>query len=55
MLLIAMVSRLFALKLSSYAIATAGANDNVSVRIFDPNLNFNVVNATRRVIRRIKA
>jgi hypothetical protein len=55
MLLIAVVSCLFALKFSGYPIATSGANDNVGVGGFDPNFNFYVVNAIRWVIRRIKA
>lgn len=46
---------LFALRLIGYAIAAAGAHDNVRAGGFDPDFDFDGVDAACRMIRRIKA
>src|SRR5215510_4012383 len=51
----AILDCLFDLKFSGYPIAAAGAHNNVRAGGFDPDFNFDVVNAARRMVRRIKA
>src|SRR5262245_39987422 len=51
----AILNCLFALKFSGYPIAAAGTHDNVRAGSFDPDFNFDVVNAARRMVRRVKA
>jgi hypothetical protein len=46
---------LFGLKVSGYPIAAAGTDNDVSTGGFDPDFNFDVVNAARRMVRRVKA
>src|SRR5262245_7114813 len=46
---------LFVLKFSGHTIAAAGTHDNVRSGSFDPDFDFDVVNAARRMVRRVKA
>ena len=46
---------LFALNFSGYPITAAGTHDNVMAGSFGPDFNFDVVNAARRMVRRVKA
>jgi hypothetical protein len=44
-----------ALKFSGYPIAAAGTHYNVRASSFDPDFNFDIVTAARRMVRRVKA